>query len=185
YQIRSPIVWGGKEAENNNHSTPAPGQGNGPGTETTEQPTSTSQTETTTTSTTQHTTTATPDLEYDSISQGLLEESDQTQQGFKGYSLTALSSQLDGVSIQEAVENTSDYEASIRDALEGTQYFEDEGIFRLGEYGVTSEDPNGKGVDLVDQIGSSHKFDTYMDNLEQRGELEDQMFGYVESLERV
>jgi hypothetical protein len=107
-----------------------------------------------------------------------LEESDRTQSGFRGYSLTALDDQLEGVGLEEAVENSSDYEASIRDALEGTNY--DDGVFELGDY--------GRGVDLVDDIDASDQFVDYMaelDDGDQTGDLEEQMFGYVESLERV
>lgn len=167
FEIRSPITWKGG---NNSQDTP---KDNSSGNTPTDNSSGTPST------------TPTPELTYDSISHGLLEESDRTQQGFKEYSLTALDDQLEGVGVEKAVENSSNYEAAIRDALEGTDYLEAEGVFRLGEYGISQEYPDGKGVDLKDQIAASDKLDQYFEELDDRGELEDQMFGYFESLEKV
>lgn len=176
YEIRSPITRkdGGSPGTTTPEDTTTPEE-NTPTPEDTTTPEEN-------TTTPEDTTTPTPELEYDSISEGLLEEGETTRDGFMGYSLVALDEQLEGVDYQEAVLNAEDYEASIMDALEGTDY--EDGEFRLGEYGINDERPEGRTIDLTGEFGASDKLDSYMENLDERGELEDQMFGYFDSLER-
>lgn len=137
-------------------------------------PTNTETSEPTETSTPTPTTTEASELAYESISAGLLEESEGTREGFRGYSLTALDDQLDGVGLHEAVLNAGDYEEEIMGALEGSNY--DDGALTLGDY--------EQSVDLVDEIGASQQFDSYVEELDDRGELEGEMFDYFDSLER-
>jgi len=155
-----------RKGASNNGSTPTDTPTDAP--EQTEQPTDTSNEEPTTT---------TPDesFSYNGISEALSEGDNDTRQAFKGYSLTALGDQLEDVSLDEAVENTSDYEPSVMDALEGTNYTD--GEFTLGEY--------SRSVDLVDDIGASGELDQYMQELDNDGEIEEAVFDYIDDLERV
>ena len=124
-----------------------------------------------------------PDFDYSSISEGLLEEDEGARRAFKGYTMTALDHQLDDVSYGDAIENTGEYESEIMEALEGTEF--EHGRLRVGEYGVTDDRPDGRWLDL-DSVGFSeeNRFDDYLENLEDEGELEDEVFGYLDDLER-
>jgi len=178
YRLRSPIT-----KEENGEQTPVDNSTETP-TETetpvgTETPTETeSPTETETQTETQ---TEAPDFAYEGLSEGLLDESDGVRDAFMGYSVTALDSQLEGVGYEEVIENTSDYEAQVMDVLEGTDFEDDE--FRLGEYGVSDERPDGRWLDM-DEIGASDDFSSYMEDLHDEGELEEEVFGYFQDLER-
>jgi hypothetical protein len=140
------------------------------------------------TSTETETGTQEPDFAYDSISEGLMdyegENGERLRNAFMGYSVTALNSQLDGVSYEEVIENAGDYEAQIMDVLEGTDF--EDGEFRLGEYGISDERPDGRWLDM-DEIGADDDdgdLISYMDELHDEGELEEEMFGYFNELER-
>jgi hypothetical protein len=67
------------------------------------------------------------------------------------------------------------------DVLEGTDF--EDGEFRLGEYDVSDKRPDGRWLDMED-IGASDEFSSYMDELHEEGELEEEVFGYFEDLER-
>ena len=183
YEIRSPIA---KKDDSPVDNTPS-GTTTETGTETgTETETSTeSETET---STETETGTQEPDFAYDSISEGLMdyegENGERLRNAFMGYSVTALDSQLDDVNYEEIIENTSDYEAQVMEVLEGTDF--EDGEFRLGEYGISDERPDGRWLDM-DEIGADDDdgdLISYMDELHDEGELEEEMFGYFNELER-
>lgn len=187
YEIRSPIA---KKDDSPVDNTPS---GNTTETETetgTETDTDTdTETETETeTSTETETGTQEPDFAYDSISEGLMdyegENGERLRNAFMGYSVTALDSQLDDVNYEEIIENTSDYEAQVMEVLEGTDF--EDGEFRLGEYGISDERPDGRWLDM-DEIGADDDdgdLISYMDELHDEGELEEEMFGYFNELER-
>lgn len=175
YEIRSPITKEDNSPIENN--TKPSGNNTETGTETgTENVT---ETETGTETGTQE-----PDFAYGGISEGLLDQPERAEQAFMGYSVTALDTQLDGVGYEEVIENTSDYEAQIMDVLEGTDF--EDGEFRMGEYGISDERPDGRWLDM-DEIGVNDEdgdLVSYMDNLHDEGQLEEEMFGYFEDLER-
>lgn len=129
-----------------------------------------------------------PDFAYGSITEGLMdyegENGENLRDAFMGYSVTALDSQLEGVGYEEVIENASDYEAQIMDVLEGTDF--EDGMFRLGEYDVSEERPDGRWLDM-EEIGANEddgQLISYMDELHEEGELEEEMFGYFDELER-
>lgn len=176
YEIRSPITrkdgQGNTTTPTDNSTTPS-GNNTETGTE--------NETETETGT---ETDTEEPDFAYGGISEGLLDQPERAEQAFMGYSVTALDTQLDGVGYEEVIENTSDYEAQVMEVLEGTDF--EDGQFRLGEYGVSDERPDGRWLDM-DEIGvddDDGDLISYMDELHDEGQLEEEMFGYFEDLER-
>lgn len=133
----------------------------------------------TTTDTSTDTTTDAPtdtttdiDLPYDGILDGLGDQTGSTAEAFQDYTLTALDANLEGVGLEEAVNNSDDYEASIMDALEGT--YADGDAFNVGDYAE---------IGIQEDLGANDTFKTYLNEADNEGVLEDEIQDYLGEME--
>lgn len=146
------------------------GGGSGETATETEEPTTTEDPTTTEepTTTEDPTTTEMDDLPYNGILEGLDAQSGSTEEAFQDYTLTALNSNLEGVGLEEAVNNHEDYEASIMDALEGT--YADGDAFSVGGYAE---------LGIQEDLNANSRFRSYLNEADDRDVLEDEIHDYL------
>lgn len=139
----------------------------------TEDPTETGTEDPTETSNETTTDTATQiDLPYDGILEGLEDQSGSTADAFQDYTLTALDANLEGVGLEEAVNNHEDYATNIMDALEGT--YADGDAFNVGGYAE---------IGIQEDLNANSTFKTYLNEADEEEVLEEEIHDYLGEME--